>query len=138
VTFTRAIAAAIGLAGLLWAATVLAAAPHGADEEPHAVRFIELAPLSAAILNRNRVRGLVTVYITLEILKLEEATEIQSKLPRIQSAWLNVYQRHIGRLSSPTERLDLEVMIGDLRRASDIVVGNGAVRPLIQNIQYGR
>jgi hypothetical protein len=29
-------------------------------------------------------------------------------------------------------------MIGDMRRASDIVIGKDAIRPLIQNIQYSR
>lgn len=134
----RAIVAALGLIGLLWTGAALAASPKSADEAVPVVRFIPLAPLSAAIVSRNRVSGRVTIGITIEILKPEEASAVQSKVPRLQSAWLNVYQRHIGRLSGLTERLDLEVMIGDMRRASDIVVGNDVVRPLIQNIAYSR
>jgi hypothetical protein len=114
------------------------AATKSDDGPPPVVRFIDLGPLSAAILNRNRVRGLVTVQITIEILDPETAPEVQAKIPRVKAAWLNVYQRHIGRLSSLSERLDLEVMIGDMRQASDIVIGKGAIRPLIQNVQYSR
>jgi len=134
----RAAMAAFVLTTMFWSAPAFAASPSAADEEPHPVRFIDLGPLSAAIVNRNRVRGLVTVHITVEILKPDAAAEVQSKLPRVQAAWLNAYQRHIGRLSGPSERLDLESMIGDMRQASDIVIGKGAVRPLIQNIQYSR
>lgn len=137
-TAVRAIVAALGVIGLLWSGTALASSPKSADEAPPVVRFIPLASLSAAIISNNRVSGRVTVDIIIEVLKPEEAAEVQRKVPRLQSAWLNVYQRHIGRLSSLTERLDLEVMIGDMRRASNIVVGNDVVRPLIQNIAYSR
>ena len=137
-TAVRTVVAALGVIGLLWTGAALAASPKSADEAVPVVRFIPLAPLSAAIINNNRVSGRVTVDITIEILKPEEAGEVQRKVPRLQSAWLNVYQRHIGRLSGLSERLDLEVMIGDMRRASDIVVGNDVVRPLIQNISYSR
>jgi hypothetical protein len=134
----RAALTALVVSAMFWSSPTFAASSSAADEEPHAVRFIDLGPLSAAIVNRNRVRGLVTVQITVEILKPDAASETQSKLPRVQAAWLNVYQRHIGRLSGPSERLDLESMIGDMRQASDIVIGKGAIRPLIQNIQYSR
>ncbi|MEK9944874.1 MAG: hypothetical protein VW999_02695 [Alphaproteobacteria bacterium] len=137
-TTSRPWVAALALLAVFWTSPVLAASKSSAEEEAPVFRFIDLGPLSAAILNRNRVRGLVTIQITIEILKPEAATEVQSKIPRVQAAWLNVYQRHIGRLSSPSERLDLEVMIGDMRRASDIVIGKDAIRPLIQNIQYSR
>jgi hypothetical protein len=63
---------------------------------------------------------------------------VQGKLPRAQPAWLNVYQRHIGLLSGSSEQLGRELMIGDMRQANDIVIGRGALRPLIQNIQYSR
>ena len=137
-TAVRDIVAALGVIGLLWTGAAFAASPKSADEAVPVVRFIPLAPLSAAIINNSRVSGRVTIDITIEILKPEEASEVQRKVPRLQSAWLNVYQRHIGRLSGLTECLDLEVMIGDMRRASDIVVGNDVVRPLIQNIAYSR
>jgi len=61
------------------------------------------------------VHGLVTVHITVELLKPDAAGEVQSKFLRAQAAWLNVYQRHIGRLSGLSERLDLESTIGDMR-----------------------
>jgi hypothetical protein len=57
---------------------------------PHPVRFIDLGPLSAVIENRNRVHGLVTVHITVELLKPDAAGEVQSKFLRAQAAWLNV------------------------------------------------
>jgi hypothetical protein len=50
-----------------------------------------------------------------ELLKPDAAGEVQSKFLRAQAAWLNVYQRHIGRLSGLSERLDLESTIGDMR-----------------------
>ena len=134
----RAALAALVLTTMFWSLPTFAASTSAADEEPQPVRFIALGPLSAAIVNRNRVRGRVTVHLTVEILKPDAAAEVQSKLPRVQAAWLNVYQRHIGRLSGLSERLDLESMIGDMRQRSDIVVGKGAIRPLIQNIQYSR
>jgi len=129
--------AALALLAVFWSQPVLAASK-SSDEEIPVVRFIDLGPLSAAVLSRNRVRGLVTVQVTIEILKPEAAPEVQSKIPRVQAAWLNVYQRHIGQLSSLSERLDLETMIGDMRRASDIVIGKNAIRPLIQNVEYSR
>lgn len=130
--------AALALLAVFWSQPVLAASNSSGDEEIPVVRFIDLGPLSAAVLSRNRVRGLVTVQITIEILKPEAAPEVQSKIPRVQAAWLNVYQRHIGQLSSLSEPLDLETMIGDMRRASDIVIGKNAIRPLIQNVEYSR
>ena len=134
----RTALAALVLSAMFWSLPTFAASPSAADEEPHPVRFINLGPLSAAIVNRNRVRGLVTVHLTVEIMKPDAAAEEQSKLPRVQAARLNVYQRHIGRLSGLSDRLDLESMIGDMRQASDIVISKGAIRPLIQNIQYSR
>lgn len=66
------------------------------------------------------------------------AGEVQSKSPRVQAAWLNVYQQHIGRLLGLSERLGLESMIGNMLQANNVVIGRGALRPLIQNIQYSR
>jgi hypothetical protein len=109
-----------------------------ADEEPHPVRFIDLWPLSAAIVNRNHVRGLVTVHITVELLKPGVAGAVERKLLRARATWLNVYQRHNGLLLDLSERLDFESMIGDIRQVSDTLMGRGALRPMVQNIQYSR
>lgn len=116
----------------------IAAEKSSADEAPPVVRFIDLPPMSAAILRSNRVRGLVTVQITLEVLKPEEAAEVQGKLPRVQATLLNALQRHVGRLRSSSDLLDLEEMLNEMQRNADIVAGNGTVRPLLQNVQYGR
>ena len=56
------------------------------------------------------------------------AGEVQSKLPRVQAAWLNVYQQHIGRLLGLSERLGLESMIGNMLQANNIVIGRSARR----------
>jgi len=114
-----------------------AAEKSGGDEGPPVLRFIDLPAMSAAVLRSNRVRGLVTVQITIEVLHPEDALEIQGKLPRIRATFLNVVQRYASRLRSTRELLELEAMLDDMQRNADIVVGDGMIRPLIQNISYG-
>ncbi len=132
----RALLLALTAALAVGLATPVSAAEKS-DDGPPVLRFIDLRPMSAAILRSNRVRGLVVVQMTVEVLEPENALDVQAKLPRVQATFLNVLQRHASRLRSSRELLDLESMLEDMQRNADIVLGNGVVRPLIQDIRYG-
>lgn len=135
-TILRTLLSALALLGLL--AGPAAAASKSGDEAAEVVRFIDLPPMSAAVLRDGRVRGLVTVQMTVELLKPEKAADLQSKLPRVQATLLNAMQRQVARMRSGRDLLDVEAMLSDMQRNADIVVGDGVVRPLIQNVDFRR
>lgn len=135
----RLLSALAVFALLACGASAWAAGPHGAAEAPAPVRFIALAPMSAPVIRSNRVTGRVTVRLTLEVLKPDDAAEVQALLPRIQANLLNVVQRHVGRLGGLSDPLDVELLAADLDRANAIVTGDDeALRVLIQDLVYAR
>lgn len=122
--------------GLL-AGPALAASKSG-DAAAEVVRFIDLPPMSAAVLRDGRVQGLITVQVTVELLKPEKAADLQAKLPRVQATLLNAMQRQVARMRSGRDLLDVDAMLSDMQRNANIVVGDGVVRPLIQNVNFSR
>lgn len=131
----RTLLAAPVLALLAFSAPALAAEEKAA---PKVERYIKLSPFMAPISRDNRITGRLSVELTLELLKPENAAQVQEQMPRLNSVFLGVVQRHAAALETPAALLNVDQMMSDIDNSTRGILPPGSVAVLVQQAVFTR
>ncbi len=115
--------------------------PAIASEEkaaPKVERYIKLNPFMAPISRENRITGRLNVELTLELLKPENMAAVQEQMPRLNSLFLSVVQRHAASLETPQALLNVDQMMSDIDNSTRGILPAGSVAVLIQQAVFTR
>lgn len=115
--------------------------PAIASEEkaaPKVERYIKLNPFMAPISRENRITGRLNVELTLELLKPENMAAVQEQMPRLNSLFLSVVQRHATSLETPQALLNVDQMMSDIDNSTRGILPAGSVAVLIQQAVFTR
>ena len=115
--------------------------PAIASEEkaaPKVERYIKLNPFMAPISRENRITGRLNVELTLELLKPDNMAAVQEQMPRLNSLFLSVVQRHAASLETPQALLNVDQMMSDIDNSTRGILPAGSVAVLIQQAVFTR
>lgn len=126
----------IRAASLLLAVALVAGPPclaAGPDDKPKLgeQRFIILEPLTVSVLRDARVRGLLSVDLTLELARLDERTAIEKIMPRLRDQLMFALTQLAANRLDIERPLDLPTITGALQQVTDRVIGESRARLLI-------
>ena len=119
---------------------IFAEAPFASEEKaaPKVERYIKLNPFMAPISRENRITGRLNVELTLELLKPENMAAVQEQMPRLNSLFLSVVQRHAASLETPQALLNVDQMMSDIDNSTRGILPAGSVAVLIQQAVFTR
>lgn len=98
-----------------------------------AVEYIALPTMSVSLLERNRIRGVLSLTVSLEVGGETRTRDVKKQLPRLRDAYLrtlsNLAQTHLD----PQERINMNLLRKVLQRTTDRLFGPDAVSVLVQH-----
>lgn len=123
-------------ASLMLALALLGGAPGfagGTADKPKLgeQRFIMLEPLTVSVLRDARVRGLLSVELTLELARLDERAAIERIMPRLRDQLMFALTQLAASRLDIERPLDLPTITATLQQVTDRVIGESTARLLI-------
>lgn len=106
---------------------------HAAQDKPRLgeQRYIMLEPLTVSVLRDARVRGLLSVDLTLELARLDERAAIERIMPRLRDQLMFALTQFAANRVEIDRPLDLPTITAALQQVTDRVIGESKARLLI-------
>ncbi len=134
---SRAIASALLLSGVsltglvLTDATALAEGHGGGEEKAAESPYIQLDDLNVTIFSDRRVRGIMTVALSLEVTDAEKHGEVTARQPVLQDAYFRAMTRYAGLQTDVSQPVNIAQINAVLQRTTDKVLGDHIAKVLI-------
>lgn len=105
----------------------------GPDDKPKLgeQRYIMLEPLTVSVMRDARVRGLLSVDLTLELARLDERAAIERIMPRLRDQLMFALTQLAANRLDIERPLDLPTLTAALQQVIDRVIGESKARLLI-------
>jgi len=136
-SLSRLIASAILSTGFALIDTSMIAAPvfasgHGGEEEkaPESP-YIQLDDLNVTIFADQRVRGIMTVALSLEVTETDKHGEVTARQPLLRDAYFRAMTRYAGTRSDLDKPLNILQISAVLQRQTDKVLGGNFAKVLV-------
>ena len=136
-SLSRLIAGAILFSGIALTGISMSAAPalassHGGEEEkaPESP-YIQLDNLNVTIFEDRRVRGIMTVALSLEVTEADKHSEVTARQPLLQNAYFQAMTRYAGTRTDLDKPLNISQISAVLQRQTDKVLGGSFAKVLV-------
>ncbi|HEY8352454.1 MAG TPA: hypothetical protein VIK87_07905 [Sphingomonadales bacterium] len=94
-------------------------------------RYLTLEPVTVSVLRDSRVRGLLSLDLTLELARLDDRAQIERIMPRLRDQFVFTLTRLAASRLDVDQPLDLPVITAALQEVTDRVLGESRARLLI-------
>jgi len=107
------------------------ASEHGEGEKAPESPYIKLSDLNVTIFSDRRVRGIMTVALSLEVTEADKHEEVTARQPLLQDAYFRAMTRYAGTRTDLDSPLNIPQISAMLQHQTDKVLGGRFAKILI-------
>lgn len=107
------------------------AAASSKETETAAINHIVLAPMTVSVFRDSRVRGMLSLELTLEVADGPSRERVDKIMPRLRDRYITIMSRLAANRVDINRPLDLDSMTEILQSATDQMLGPQVARVLV-------
>lgn len=111
---------------------------NGKEPELGEPRHIALEPMTVSVFRDARIRGLLTVNVSLELADIDDRERVLAVMPRLQDQFVMALTRLAANRVDVRRPLDIDGLAGVLQLAADRTIGAKTARVLVEGATVRR